>query len=131
MTLEQQIKDADTRFVEAFNRGDIDALETIHEDGAMLLAPDSPATVGGSEAVVNGYREMWEAGWRNLSLSSVEIGSDNNLAYHVGRVEGDIPTKEGSSKRIAGKYVDIYKRGEDGSWKVHLTIYNMDEPLPE
>ena len=131
MTLEQLIKEADTKFAEDFNRGDLDALVTIHEDDAMLMGPDTPATVGGSEAVVKGYREMWDAGWRNLSLSSVEIGSDGNLAYHVGRAETDVPTKDGSTKRVAAKYVDIYKRGEDGQWKVHLTIYNMDEPLPE
>jgi ketosteroid isomerase-like protein len=61
----------------------------------------------------------------------VEIGSDGNLAYHYGRVEVDVPTKEGSTKRVAGKYVDIYRCGGDEIWKVHLTIYNMDEPLPE
>ena len=131
MTLEQQIKEFDAQFCEAYNRGDLDALETMHEDNAMLLAPDSPASVGGSEAVVQGYREMWDAGWRNISLSSVEIGSDGNLAYHVGKVEFDVPTKEGTTKRVAGKYVDIYRRGEDESWKVHLTCYNLDEPLPE
>jgi len=36
MTLEQQIKEADAQFAETFNRGDIDALETIHEDDAMI-----------------------------------------------------------------------------------------------
>jgi ketosteroid isomerase-like protein len=131
MTLEQQIKDADAKFAATFNRGDLDALETIHETDAMMLAPDSPMTVGGSEAVVQGYRDMWDAGWRNISLSSVEIGSDGNLAYNVGNAEFDIPTKDGSIKRIAAKYVDIYRCGEDGLWKIHLTSYNMDESLPE
>jgi ketosteroid isomerase-like protein len=131
MTLEQQIKEIDAEFSETFNRGDMDALKTMHEDNAMMMAPDSPASVGGSEAVVQQYQEMWDAGWRNISLSTVEIGSDGNLAYHVGRAEFDVPTNEGSPKRIAAKYVDIYKRGEDGLWKVHLTCYNLDEPLPE
>ena len=131
MTLEQQIKEADAEFAETFNRGDFDALETLHENDAMMLAPDSPMAVGGSEAVVQEYREMWDAGWRNISLTSVEIGSDGNLAYHVGKAEFDVPTKDGPTKRIAAKYVDIYRCGEDGLWKIHLTSYNMDEPLPE
>ena len=131
MTLEQQIKESDAKFVEAFNRGDFDTLETLHADNAMLLGPDTPAIVGGSEAVVEGFKELWDGGWRNMSLSSVELGSDGDLAYHVGKVESDVPTTDGSTKRIAGKYVDIYKRGPDGSWRLHLTIYNMDEPLPE
>ena len=131
MTLEQQIKETDAQFAETYNRGDLDALETIHENDAMMLAPDSPLTVGGSEAVVQGYRDMWDAGWRNLSLSSVKIDSDGNLAYNVGKAEFDVPTKDGTTKRIAAKYVDIYRRGEDGLWKIHVTSYNMDEPLPE
>lgn len=129
MTLEEQIKESDAQFVEAFNRGDFDALETLHEESAILMSPDTPATIGGSDAVVEGFRELWEAGWRNMSLSSVEIGSDGNLAYHVGRVESDIPVGNGDTKRVTGKYVDIYRRGEDGSWKIHLTIFNMDEPM--
>ena len=60
MTLEQQIKESDAQFVEAYNRGDFYAMETLHEDNAMLLSPDSPATVGGSKAVLEGYRELWE-----------------------------------------------------------------------
>ena len=131
MTLEQQIHDSDARFVEAFNRGDIDGLDTLHADDAMLLAPDTPMMTGGPEAAVAGFREMWDAGWRNLSLHSVEIDSDGNLAYHMGRVEGDVPTSQGATKHVAGKYVDIYKRQPDDSWKIHLTIFNMDEPLPE
>jgi len=130
MTLEQRIKEADAKFTEAFNRGDFNAMEPLHEDNAMLLSPDTPMTVGDTKAVIEGYQELWEAGWRNMSLSSVEIDSDGDLGYHVGRVECDVPTDEGSTKRIAGKYVDIYKRAGDGTWKVHLTIFNMDEPLP-
>ncbi len=130
MTLEQQIKEIDAQFCETFNRGDLDALKTIHDDNAIMMAPDRPASVGGSEAVVQGYREMWDAGWRNIRLSTFEIESDGNLAYHVGRAEFDVPTKEGSTKRVVGKYVDIYRRREDGLWKIHLTCYNLDEPLP-
>ena len=129
MTLEQQIRDSDTRFVEAFNRGDADALETLHAEDAMLLPPDGPIEKG-SDAVIAGFRELLEAGWKNMSLDSIEIGSDGGLAYHVGRVESDVPTSQGSSKRVSGKYVDIYKLDEDGAWKIHLTIFNMDEPLP-
>ena len=58
MTLEEQIKEIDAEFSETFNRGDMDALKTMHEDNAMMMAPDSPAYVGGSETVVQGYREM-------------------------------------------------------------------------
>lgn len=65
-----------------------------------------------------------------MRLTSVEIGSDGDLAYHFGKLESDVETKQGN-RRVAGKYVDIYKRGDDGVWKIHLTIYNMDAPMPD
>lgn len=128
--LHREIDESDARFVEAFNRGDLDGLETLHADDAVLLAPDSPPVGGGSEASVEGFRELWDAGWRNMSLDSVEIGSNGDLAYHYGKVGADVPTGTNSTTRVEGKYVDIYNRGDDGSWKIHLTIFNMDGPMP-
>jgi ketosteroid isomerase-like protein len=128
MTLEQQIHDSDAAFEKAYNGGDLSALETLHADDAMLLAPDTPITTGDSDAVVEGFRELFDAGWRNISLDSVEIESDGDLAYHVGRVGFDVPVN-GTPERKMGKYVDIYKRGPEG-WKIRLTIWNMDEPVP-
>jgi ketosteroid isomerase-like protein len=51
------------------------------------------------------------------------------LAYNLGRVGFDVPAN-GDSKRSLGKFVDIYKRDDGGSWKIRLTIWNMDEPTP-
>ena len=129
-TLQQQIKESDADFVKAFNSGDLDALETLHSDKAMLMAPDTPTTRGDSRAVVDGFKDLWNAGWRNVSLDSVEIGSDGDLAYHVGRVGFDVPNGTGATKPVAGKFVDIYRREKDGDWKIRLTIYNFDERLP-
>ena len=100
-TLEQQIKESDADFVKAFNNGNFDALETLHADNAMLMAPDTPTTTGDSRAVIEGFRDLWNAGWRNINLDSVEIDSDGDLAYHVGRVGFDVPTGEGSTKPLA------------------------------
>ncbi len=73
MTIEQDIKDTDARFAEAFNRGDLAAVVALHTDDALLLGPDSPAERGG-QAVEAGFKEMLDAGWKNMSLGSVQIG---------------------------------------------------------
>ncbi len=130
MSVEQEIKDADARFAEAFNRGDTTALVLEHTPDVWVLPFDSPAKRG-SDAVESDFRELLDAGWKNMSLESVEIGSEGNLAYNIGKYSVDVPTKEGISKRVTGKYVDTYKHQEDGSWKIYVTIFNTDEPLPE
>ena len=128
MSLQQQIHDNDAAFARAYNSGDLDDLETLHADNAMLLAPDTPITTGDSDAVVEGFKELYDSGWRNITLDSVEIDSDGDLAYHLGRVGFDVPVS-GSTERKMGKYVDIYKRATDGTWRIALTIWNMDEVI--
>ncbi len=129
MTVEQEIKNTDDQFADAFNRGDIAALVALHAENALLLPPDSPAERG-SEAIESGFKELLDAGWKNLSFTSVEVSSDGSLAYHVGNYAADVPTKEGTSEKVFGKYVDIYRREADESWKIHVTMFNSDQPLP-
>ena len=130
MTIDQQIKNVDDQFADAFNRGDLAALVALHAEDALLLSPDSPAERG-SEAVRSGFKELLDAGWKNLSFTSVELGSGGDLAYHVGNLAVDVPTSSGETKRVTGKYLDIYQPHEDGALKIYVTSFTFDEPLPD
>ncbi len=128
MTIEQAIRDTDARFAEAFNRGDLAAVVALHTDDALLLGPDSPAERGG-QAVEAGFKEMLEAGWKNISFGTLQIGSGGDLGYHVGTFAADVPAEDGSSQRVTGKFLDIYKPDTAGSWKIHVTMFNFDAPM--
>ena len=129
MSIEQAIQDADKQYADAFNRGDLAALATLHTEDVLYLPPNASA-VSGRQGVKSTAKELFDAGWKNMSFSSVQFGSDGDLAYHVGTFSVDAPTDKGMRKE-EGKFVDIYKRQADGSWKVHVTIFNSDTPLPE
>ncbi len=130
MTIEESIRDTDARFAEAFNRGDLASVVALHTPDALLLGPDSPAERGG-QAVEVGYKEMLEAGWKNIEFGSVQIGSGGDLGYHVGTFAADTPTEGGSDQRVTGKFLDIYKPDEAGTWRIHVTMFNFDAPLSE
>ncbi len=130
MSIEDAIRDTDARFTEAFNRGDLAAVVALHSADALLLGPDSPAERGG-QAVEEGFKEMLDAGWKNIELGSVQIGSGGDLGYHVGTLAADVPTEGGSVQRVTGKFLDIYKPDAAGSWKIHVTMFNFDAPLSE
>jgi ketosteroid isomerase-like protein len=130
MSIEESIRDTDARFAEAFNRGDLASVVALHTPDALLLGPDSPPEQGG-QAVEAGFKELLDAGWRNMELGSVQIGSGGDLGYHVGTFAADVPTEGGSDQRVTGKFLDIYKPDEAGSWKIHVTMFNFDAPLSE
>ncbi len=126
MSIEQVIQDADKQYADAFNRGDLAALAALHTEDVLYLPPNASA-VSGRQGVESTAKELFDAGWKNMSFSSVQFGSDGDLAYNVGRYSVDDPTDESTT----GHFVDIYKRQADGSWKIHVTITNSDTPLPE
>ncbi len=127
MTLEEAIKNTDAQIAETFNRGDINALMGVHAEDFLLLPPNSPVERG-AEAAKAGFQELLDAGWKNMSFNTVEFGSEGGLGYHVGQLSADVPTGDGGTARENGKFIDIYKRSPDGSWKIHVTIFNSDEP---
>ena len=129
MSIEQAIQDADKQYADAFNRGDIAAIAALHTEDVVYLPPNASA-VSGRQGVESTAKELLDAGWKNMSFSSVQVGSDGDLAYHVGTFSIDAPTDEGMTTET-GKFVDVYKRQADGSWKIHVTIFNSDTPLPE
>ncbi len=130
MTIEESIRNTDARFAEAFNRGDLASVVALHAPDALLLGPDSPAERGG-QAVEAGFKEMLEAGWKNIEFGSIQIGSGGDLGYHVGTFAADVPREGGSDQRVTGKFLDIYKPDDAGSWKIHVTMFNFDAPLSE
>ncbi len=125
MTFEEAIKDTDARFAETFNRGDINALMGVHAEDFLLLPPNSPLERG-VEAGISGFQELLDAGWKNISFNTVKFDSDGDLGYHVGQYSADAPAEDGGTTKEKGKYIDIYKRLPDGSWKIHVTMFNSD-----
>ncbi len=125
MTFEEAIKDTDARWAEMFNRGDTSALIGLHADEFLLLPPNSPAERG-AEAGMAGFQELLDAGWKNISFNTVQFGSEGGLGYHVGQYSADAPAEDGGTTKENGKFIDIYKRLPDGSWKIHVTIFNSD-----
>jgi len=130
MSIEDSIRDTDARFAEAFNRGDLAAVVALHSEDALLLSPDSPTERGG-QAVEEGFKEMLDAGWKNIELGSVQIGSGGDVGYHVGTFAADAPTDGGSYQRVTGKFLDIYKPDTAGIWKINVTMINFDASLSE
>lgn len=65
----------------------------------------------------------------DIQFDIVEVGGAGDIAYVYGKYsltmapEGKEPVKD------IGKYIEIWNRQPDGSWKVALDIFNSDLPL--
>ncbi len=80
--------------------------------------------IRGKEAFLQSYRSRMEkdsGGTHSNSL--VEYGVEGDMAYEIGTfaVSDTNPPEQ-------GKFVNILKRQEDGTWKVTVSIFNSDGP---
>jgi uncharacterized protein (TIGR02246 family) len=112
---------------EAFDARDWDGLAATYTEDALLLPPNSPA-VEGREAI-----KAFFAGFPtvdSLDLEIVEIDGRGDLAYVRGVYRMTIPS-EGEAIVDTGKYIEIRRRDADGAWRLHLDIFNSDNPAVE
>jgi uncharacterized protein (TIGR02246 family) len=126
MAKKHAFKNSDAAYAKAVNAGNAAQVSALYSKDAMFMMPETPAYKG-TKGVRAHAQAAIDAGWRNLKFKTIKSDSDGNLAFNIGSVTMDRPSGSGTAK-VKGKYVDIYRRQRDGSWKIIATMYNTDKP---
>lgn len=111
--------------------GDTERYITLLTDDAVLLPPNGPA-VSGTEAIRTWNNAMSKQ-FRIVSYAPVddEVVVDGNWAFRRATVDWTIaPAAGGKAVRDSGKFIIIYRRGSDGSWRVARDIWNSSTGPP-
>jgi ketosteroid isomerase-like protein len=61
-------------------------------------------------------------------LSDVVVSRSGDIASSVGTFKITGQDREGSPQVFEGKFVDVWHKQADGSWKVAVGIWNTNEP---
>ena len=124
----EAIKEASTRFSDAYVRGDIDEMLSIYTGDAAIF-PHGRNIMRGKDEL----RSYWTLRpGRKITFhkaTPVEISITGDTAYDYGNYEVR-GTQDGVVWEPAfGKYVIVWKR-VNGSWKMYLDIWNGN-PAPK
>ena len=104
------------RFLDAFNRGDVEALVALYEPNAALVTRDG--TVVGHEAIRNAYQQMLSGSARmELETRTVIEYAEGLALLHA------IWTYHRDGKATPGMSSEVVRRQPDGSW-----LFVIDEP---
>lgn len=113
--------------VVAVNSKDAEALGALYTDDARLLPPNHEM-INGKKAIVEFWRQSIDAGFGNLSAGTLHAEMYGDVACGIGFYRFEYQA-QGQAKVDVGKYTVIYKRQEDGSWKMHVDMFNSDLSL--
>ena len=118
----EAIEQAHQEAVSAFNASDVDALMAFWTDEPVYMPPDVPA-LHGKEAIREFYGQLL-ARMEIDSLSSEEVVVAGDWAFERGTAM--ILEEGGEAEQVSAKYLDIWQRQADGSWKIARAIWNFD-----
>ena len=112
-------------FSQSFNRGDAAAVAAHYGDDAALLPPDA-ARVDGRRDIQGAWQALIDAEVRDFVLATQEVDVFGDVANEVGTIRATAPGEGGGRVPWVGKYVAVWKRGGDGTWRMHRDIWNFD-----
>ena len=117
----EAVRAADQKFEQAFNRGDAAAVAAMYTpDGAVL--PPGAARADGREAIERFWRGAIDAGVGDITLRPEEVAESGDLAYEVG--SATLKPRASGAPPVSVKYVVVWRRGQDGVWRLHRDIWN-------
>ncbi len=122
---------ADSAWAQTFARKDITAYLTFVDSNASILPPDAPAVSGLRDvrALVESYMALpgLSGTWHP---DRAEVARSGELAYTIGTT--DLSYDDPSGKRVneRGKYIEVWRKGADGRWRMVTETFNADAPNP-
>ncbi len=128
--LEQTLRDLDSQWSKAAGAKDLDKTVSYYADAAIVMPPNASAATT-KESIRNAWKEMLTAPGAAISwkATKVEVAKAGDLAYVSGTYEETTTDASGRWVKDHGKYVEIFKKQADGTWKVVADIWNSDVPV--
>lgn len=122
---EAAIPAADAAWSAAAGAKDAATTVSFYADNAVLMAPGAPVTTG-KDAILKAFTGMMAD--KNFALSfaptKVEVSKSGDLAYDVGDYSLSISDPKGKGQTVKGKYVVVWGKQADGSWKALVDAPN-------
>jgi uncharacterized protein (TIGR02246 family) len=128
---EAAIRAADEAWSAAAHARDLDKSVSFYAPDATTLPPNQPMVTGAAN-IRKAFGEMLaapglEIGW---TVTKVEAAKGGDLGYSMGTYTMSVTGPDGKPMPDHGKYVTIWQKQADGSWKVLADTFNTDVPMP-
>lgn len=122
--IQTQLSNVNEAFDSAFNGQQIDKIAALYADNATVLPAPAGLPVKGTAAIEQFFSGLITAGVIDHQLELVEAVEDSHLAYQTGRWSGAMMDAEGARQTFGGNVQLIYRKQNDGAWKVVSHIWN-------
>lgn len=122
------LAELESAYEQHFNLGHADMVADLYTEDAVAMYAESDAATGRA-AIASALAERIASGSPQLDIHHAETRMLGD-GWAAGRGWVTLTaTAEGGEVGREGRYVALYRQGEDGSWKIHWVLTNVD-PAP-
>jgi uncharacterized protein (TIGR02246 family) len=120
------IDKGNAQWIEAWEKGNPEMVAAIFTDDAVMLSQGG-RVFKGRQQILERQKAAMQSVTRPVKVSviTVKIWLDGDTAYETGKYKYEY-TEKGKPIKEEGRYVTMWKRQSDGSWKL-----SMDMAVPE
>jgi ketosteroid isomerase-like protein len=126
------IDSANSNFSSSFSKGDAHAMASFYTDSATVLPPNMD-TVSGRNSIEKFWYGYIKMGNGDIKLTTSDLFGSGNLAVETGVYNLNIQPQGMELIQDHGKYLVVWQKQGDGSWKMIRDMWssNIPHPLPQ
>jgi ketosteroid isomerase-like protein len=128
---EAAIRAASKAWSDATQAKDLDKAMSFYADNAVQMADQGPL-ISDHATLRAGWQKMFSLPGPGLSFqtSGVDVAKSGEIAYEFGAYDFAVADSSGTVNDQKGKYVVIWTKQADGTWKAAIDIDNTDARPP-
>jgi ketosteroid isomerase-like protein len=128
--IEQALRKLDAQWSAAASAKNVDKTVSYYSDDAIVLPPNTK--VATTKAAI---RAQWKGDLDSMIKGSwkatrVEVAKSGDMAYVSGTYDWTSKDPSGKTVKDHGKYLEVFEKQADGSWKCTADCWNSDLPVP-
>ena len=113
-------------YLESLKKGDAAGLSDIFAQDAMVLMPGAAILKGRQQIFQDKRAALAQVKVLDGAVNTLTLEMSGDLAYEVGKFSYTIKSGEGQARIVGGKFVAVWKRQRDGTWRCQV-----DAGLPD
>ena len=116
------VMEASTQYGGAIVSGDFDKIRSLMDADVVLMPPEAPLAKGVDAAI----QSMEEFPGLEGTIKAEQVEGSGNLACVRGNYDLTFIVNDSTQIPDKGKYIEVWKKQDDGSWKVIADIWNTN-----
>lgn len=112
------------KWQDLWNAGDATAAAAqVFTEDARLLPPDGPM-VEGREAIAAFWQPVLDSPAKDIELTLIAVDIQGDTAIETGTWAVTVPADGGGEMQVGGKTLVVWKKGDDGQWRMAQDMWN-------